>query len=330
MKKLFLFLTLSLAFFSFAGAQVFPHFEITGTHQGTGTFENAVLPDFTWTATGSINGEVQILNDEVFDDGNAFEETFGQADNAENLRTQVIPNGAGTSGQPITSKSKLTVEFENITPGWGWGFCIVDIDVENCLISAIDENDDEVPVDVINRWLVELFDCNLTEDGVNLPKWDSTHAAMLGADTPDDYTVYDSIVIGGMPDSEAASAFFMPDIPLKKLIIKYENLQDIYYTSYHFYIASESATGMYEKKMADVLIYPNPAVSVISLQSAVFSQQPATIEIFDINGRKLLEKQISAARGEIKMDVSTLPAGIYCCKINSEKGLITKKLLIRK
>ncbi len=337
MKKQVLLITLILGSFTYSGAQEFATFTLTGEHQGTGSFTQAVLPDFTWSVIGTLAREIQILDDEIFDDGNQFEATFGQADNAENLRTQLQENGPGTAGQPITSRATMTIDFDEVTPASGWGFCVVDIDVENLLVKAIDKNDNEVPAETVNRWLVELFDANLSENGENLPKWDATHAALLGFNTPDDYTVYDSIVIGGMPDSEAPAAFFQPDIPLKSLILVFENLQDIYKVSYHFYLASESATGIEEISNPDFVIFPNPAGNEFKVQSLPagqaglkFKVSRATVEIYDLNGRKLLEKQIPKGTEEFTVDVSHLNSGLYFCRIRTEKGSVTKKLIIQK
>jgi hypothetical protein len=330
MKKLLLFISFAFFFYTSLQAQEFADFEITGTNQGTGSFTNAVLPDFTWVATGTINGEVQLLNDEVFDDGNEFENTFGQADNAENLRTQIYPNGTGTIGQPILSKSRLTLNFDQTAPAEGWGFCVVDIDVENCLISGIDENDNEVAVEDIDDWLIELFDADLITDGINTPKWDPAHAALLGFNTPEDYTVYNNLVIGGLDECEAAGAFFMPDIPLKSLIIDFENLQDASFVSYHFYIASLSTNGIQENENVQLEIYPNPAARKFKVQSQKFKVEDAKIEVYDLNGRKLLEKQIKLGNETIEVDVSSLEGGIYFCKLITEKGNATKKLIIQK
>ncbi len=106
MKKLLLFLTLTFALFTFSRAQEYANFTLTGEHQGTGVFTNAVLSNFTWQATGTLAQEVQILNNEVFDDGNEFEDTFGQADNSENLRIQIYPNGEGTAGEPALHRGQ--------------------------------------------------------------------------------------------------------------------------------------------------------------------------------------------------------------------------------
>jgi len=330
MKNLLLFISFAFFFCASPQAQEFADFEITGTNQGTGSFTNAVLPNFTWVATGTINGEVQLLDDEVFDDGNEFENTFGQADNAENLRTQIYPNGTGTVGLPILSKSRLTLNFDETTPAEGWGFCVVDIDVENCLISGIDENDNEVAVEDIDDWLIELFDADLITDGINTPKWDPAHAALLGFNTPEDYTVYNNLVIGGLNESEAAGAFFMPDIPLKSLIIDFENLQDASFVSYHFYIASLSPNGIQENENVQVEIYPNPATSIFSLQTAVGSQQPEVLMIYDLNGKKLIEQQIPKESEFIEIDVSILQSGLYFVQIHSENQTVTKKLIIQK
>ncbi len=330
MKKLLLFFSFAFFFYTSPQAQEFADFEITGTNQGTGSFTNALLPDFTWVATGTINGEVQLLDDEVFDDGNEFENIFGQANNAENLRTQIYPNGMGTVGQPILSKSRLTLNFDEKTPAAGWGFCVVDIDVENCLISGIDENDNEVAVEDIDDWLIELFDADLITNGINTPKWDPAHAALLGFNTPEDYTVYNNLVIGGLNESEAAGAFFMPDIPLKSLIIDFENLQDASFVSYHFYIASLSPNGIQENENVQVKVYPNPASSVVSLQSSVFSQQSAVLIIYDLNGKNLIEKQIPAGNETIEIDVSSLQSGMYFCRLISENKISSQKLIIQK
>jgi len=330
MKKLLLLLTLTFVLFTFSRAQEYADFEFTGANEGSGTFNSAILSDFLWVATGTINGSVQILDDEVFDNGNEFENTFGQADYVENLRLQVYPNGGGTAGGPILSNATLTINFDQVTPDEGWGVCVVDIDVENCLISAIDEYDNEVPVEDINEWLMELFDANLAEDGTNIPKWDPSHAALLGSDTPEDYVVYNNLVIGSMDDSEAAAAFFMPDIPLKSLTIDYENLQEDYFTSYHFYIASLLQTVIAEKTTKTIAVYPNPASTFVNIKLAYQSVKQHTtknLNLYNVLGGIVLQTEL--ADDKLTLDVSYLPSGVYCVKAIVDGQPVTKKLIIK-
>jgi photosystem II stability/assembly factor-like uncharacterized protein len=68
-------------------------------------------------------------------------------------------------------------------------------------------------------------------------------------------------------------------------------------------------------------IYPNPAVSVVSLQlppkAFGVSREPLIVEIYDLNGRKLLEKQIPAGTENIVLNVSGFESGVYFCRIST-------------
>jgi len=314
-------------------AQEYATFELTGEHQGRGNFNSAALSDFSWLVEGTLAQEVQILNDEVFDDGNLFEEMFGQANNAQNLRIQIGPNGSGTYGQPITSTATLSIDFDQATPVNKWGFCIVDLDVENCLISAIDENDNQVPLEDIDTWLMELFDADLVTDGINIPKWDASHAALLGSDTPEDYVVYNNLVIGGMPSNEASAAFFRPDTPLNSLTIYFENLQTTPNVSLHFYFASLEATAISETELpVEFEIFPNPAENIVQIRYQIQDAGYRMIELFGIDGRKI--KSISEGKdqpgeNEVTMDISDLPPGIYLIRVQAGERVGVRKLIIQ-
>ncbi len=329
MKKIVLISTFAFVIFSVSWAQEYANFNLTGEHQGIGFFTNTALSDFTWQASGTLAQEVQILDDEVFDDGNEFENIFGQADNAENLRLQIIPNGSGTAGQAILSKARLTISFDQITPNEGWGFCVVDIDVENCLFSAIDEYDNEVSAEDINDWLIELFDTDTYEDGINLPKWDASHAALLGSDTPEDYVIYNNIVIGGLDDSEAAAAFFMPNMRLKSLIIDYESLQENYSTSYHFYIASLQSSVIIEKSKPSIAIYPNPASTYINIKLPYISASQFSQKQFIIyNPCGKIVSQINFVEDNQIIDIAHLRDGVYYTKTIIGENHFVQKLII--
>jgi len=329
MKNLLLLFTFSLVFFTFSKAQEYADLLITEPSQGTGTFTNAVLSNFSWEVIGAINS-VELRDDEVFDDGSEFENIFGQADYAENIRIQNYPNGDGMAGYPVISISQLTLNFDEITPSDSWGFCLVDIDVEQCLITAIDEYDNEVSVEAIDNWLIELFDANTVEFGINIPKWDPTHAAILGSDTPEDYLVYNNLVIGGLDDSEAAAAFFMPDMPLKSLSITYENLQETYFVSYHFYVASLFPTAIAEIEEATMAIYPNPASTFVHINlaySPVKQHTSPNLILYNLLGK--IVSQTALVEDKLTLDVSHLAAGVYYVKAIVDGQSVTKKLIIK-
>ena len=77
-------------------------------------------------------------------------------------------------------------------------------------------------------------------------------------------------------------------------------------------------------------IFPNPASSFLILQSSAFILQSSIVEIYDLNGTKLFQKQLPAGSKSIEVDVSSFPNGIYFCKLSTENISVTKKLIIRK
>jgi len=75
-------------------------------------------------------------------------------------------------------------------------------------------------------------------------------------------------------------------------------------------------------------IFPNPAKNKIEIMSSVFGVNDCQIELFDLNGRRLLSKNIRKGNENMKIDVSGLESGMYFCKISTDKKSMTKKLII--
>jgi hypothetical protein len=85
-----------------------------------------------------------------------------------------------------------------------------------------------------------------------------------------------------------------------------------------------------------IQIYPNPTkykfeVRDLNSQNTVlkFGSEPFTIELFDLNGRKLFEKNIPPGQKDYEFNVSHLKSGVYCCKISNDGESITQKLIIQ-
>ena len=77
-------------------------------------------------------------------------------------------------------------------------------------------------------------------------------------------------------------------------------------------------------------IYPNPAKDKFTVQGLKFKVSYATFEIYDMNGRKMLEKNFPAGSENVEIDVSSLQSGIYFCRLISENKSTTQKLIIQK
>lgn len=72
------------------------------------------------------------------------------------------------------------------------------------------------------------------------------------------------------------------------------------------------------------IIYPNPTNGIFTIQS---SEKFSQIEIINLLGEKIYSEQINSNKREV--DLTKQPKGIYFIKINSEKGTVTKKVIIQ-
>ena len=85
------------------------------------------------------------------------------------------------------------------------------------------------------------------------------------------------------------------------------------------------------ENMVSVSLYPNPTsdYTVLEINSNIITE--ATISVLDVSGRKVTEDNmadITPGKQQIKLNVQNLPAGVYYVKVSTERGNITKKLLI--
>jgi hypothetical protein len=74
-------------------------------------------------------------------------------------------------------------------------------------------------------------------------------------------------------------------------------------------------------------IYPNPAKNNFTLTNSLSPKElPATFTIMNMEGRVMLEKQITGDREQI--DVSRFAAGIYICSLQGKSGIISHRKLV--
>ena len=210
---------------------------------GTGTFNTAsglasVLPGFSWEVTGSPLS-IKVATNEPFSGGNSMKGFYGQAEEETNLNIRIDPNNTPPK-QPIPHSAVLTLRFDAGTPASGWGFAVVDIDVDQVRFSAKDTAGNAIPTSTIAKWFVQKFDANPSTDGVNIPSWDAASAAVVGSESSSQ--TFRTTVEGNLDDSEAASAWFQPTVSLSELTFEYQSLQDTATPSYHVLLAACETT----------------------------------------------------------------------------------------
>ena len=71
--------------------------------------------------------------------------------------------------------------------------------------------------------------------------------------------------------------------------------------------------------------YPNPATNRMTITNPLKNGENETLEVFDINGKKVLQKNISGGNPEINLDVTNLKRGVYIYSLNGKTNKFIKE-----
>lgn len=80
------------------------------------------------------------------------------------------------------------------------------------------------------------------------------------------------------------------------------------------------STDISENASAPMMIYPDPAQDVVSVQLTEAAGSGTTVEIYDVFGRLQMIQQVDAGQINISLNVSGLAEGIYFCTITETSG----------
>jgi len=93
---------------------------------------------------------------------------------------------------------------------------------------------------------------------------------------------------------------------------------DILQESYNEFLSLENFNN------ENIRLIPNPLEKGQLLNINSVNQNNKNIQIFDISGKLVLNKNINVS----KLDVSVLESGTYIIKVEAENKILTKKLII--
>jgi len=79
------------------------------------------------------------------------------------------------------------------------------------------------------------------------------------------------------------------------------------------------------KKEENFSVYPNPASSIITIESKKY--QDLSIRIVDVLGREVIESTKYEVLGIKNIDVSHLPSGMYIIQLQNKTGVVSKKFV---
>jgi len=86
----------------------------------------------------------------------------------------------------------------------------------------------------------------------------------------------------------------------------------------------------------NIRVFPNPVTDELHIVIPSNARDLKTVELFDINGRRLLSKRVETGHATslqddntIVIDMSHLPSGVYILVLHTENGIVTKQIIRR-
>ncbi len=138
------------------------------------------------------------------------------------------------------------------------------------------------------------------------------------------------------------------EVEIKYLDAGGDSVTDVYPGTYNYGViyAATYGRGMslsrkYEKPVgifnptatlhaSALKVYPNPVSNTATIEYALDEKAEVIIAVFDINGRMLVNEQISQTAGthQYQLDCSSLPRGTYIARIHTGKTVETGKFIV--
>ncbi len=102
----------------------------------------------------------------------------------------------------------------------------------------------------------------------------------------------------------------------------------IYDNGYYDFIYTLTGTlsvAQQEMLGKQFISFPNPTENKITITNNLENGQNGTLEVFDVNGKKVIQKNVIGENGEINLDVIELSSGVYIYKLNGQTNRFIKK-----
>jgi photosystem II stability/assembly factor-like uncharacterized protein len=87
------------------------------------------------------------------------------------------------------------------------------------------------------------------------------------------------------------------------------------------------STGITEKERAELAVFPNPVSDILTIQLPCTMTDRDIINIFDISGKLIMNRQIKNNMSIVQLDVSFLPDGMYIMEYKNRTQRQTTKFL---
>lgn len=100
--------------------------------------------------------------------------------------------------------------------------------------------------------------------------------------------------------------------------------------NYRYDQTMSTETFLAQANAWELNVYPNPTKDVVNISFNLLDASPITYQVFDIKGRKILEKKLpmlAQGKNSIEVSLGDLAAGTYLLQLATDRVKISRKLI---
>ncbi|MEA3444096.1 MAG: T9SS type A sorting domain-containing protein, partial [Bacteroidota bacterium] len=122
--------------------------------------------------------------------------------------------------------------------------------------------------------------------------------------------------------------------PVESYYWKVKAISDTLYNSdfsatWSFSTSEDTATSVREIEPSEINIYPNPSNGKVFINIPDETSNKVSVKVFNVNGQKVLsEKRIK--ENTIIIDLTKQVAGLYFISVQTNEGVINRKIILEK
>jgi len=92
----------------------------------------------------------------------------------------------------------------------------------------------------------------------------------------------------------------------------------------------EVTTGIQDPELVEkVSLFPNPTSDILFVKMDLPIQSGDKIQLYSIDGKVLLEKNINDGDELIEMNIANFANGIYIMQLTVNQGVVTKRVIVQ-
>jgi subtilisin-like proprotein convertase family protein len=94
-------------------------------------------------------------------------------------------------------------------------------------------------------------------------------------------------------------------------------------------IDEDATVGTFDQQLDQTLkVFPNPASDLLNVAFGQAVEGPVTLRLINLQGQMLTQQAFNRVSGNVDLDISQLPGGIYLLNVQTQQGAVIRKIAV--